>query len=520
MAHTPIDLHTFETRTPKRIAVIGAGFGGLSAAALLAKAGHDVHLYDNHDQVGGRARMWSVPDPHSAHAEKPDFFHFDMGPSWYLMPDAFETFFAWFNKQPSQYYTVKRLDPSYRIFLNGPDGKPQEPIDIASDLETNKALFDSIEPNGGAKLQAYLDQCQYQYNQAMATFVDREYSSATDLLDWQLAKEGARMRLFGSLDKLVSRSFEHHLSKKILEYTTVFLGGDPQNTPALYALISHVDFNLGVWYPEGGMNAVAKGLQRLAEEHGAQIHLNSPIEKILTSHNRISGVRVHGERIDADIVVSGADYHHTEQHLLDAPDRSYSERYWHTRTVAPSGFIVYLGLNKRLPQLRHHTLFLQTDWFRHFREVFDAPAWPNEPSYYVCAPSVTDPQLTPAGKEALFFLVPIAPGLEDTDQIRHQFRTMILEDVERTIGESIQQDIAVERLFTIRDFIQDYHSFKGTALGLSHTLKQTAFLRPQLRSKRVANLYYTGQYVHPGIGVPMTLIASQIAARAIARDHA
>ena len=487
----------------KRIAIIGAGFGGISAAALLARQGHQVTVFEKNEHEGGRASMWYERG-----------FSFDMGPSWYLMPDVFEKFFAKFGKRPSEYYTLSRLDPSYRMFFG--DGAP---LDISSSLEENKKLFDALEPNGGAKLQTYLDQAEYQYDSAMETFVERDYQSVMDFLDWRLAKEGIRMRMFNSLDSHVSRLFSNDRAKKILEYTTVFLGGNPKNTPALYALIAHVDFNLGVWYPQGGLHAVATGMMRLAQEQGATFVFNAPVEQILVSDGKASGVRVNGVDEPFDLVVSNADYQFTESALLAPEHRSYSDAYWESRTMAPSGFVLFLGLDKRMDSLKHHNLFLQNDWFAHFEEIFDRPAWPDAPSYYVCAPSLTDPSVAPEGKEALFVLVPVASGLEDTDAIRTQFRDKIIADMERVTGESISDHIEVERIFSQRDFTERYGAFQGTALGLAHTLRQTAILRPSMRSKKVQHLFFTGQYVHPGIGVPMVVIASTILSDSIEKQY-
>jgi len=495
-------LSALSTSTQQKTAlVIGAGFGGLATASLLAKQGFAVTLLEQHDQVGGRARMY-----------KKEGFSFDMGPSWYLMPEVFERFFAHFGKKPTDYLTLTRLDPAYRMFFGKDDV-----IDISQDLEKNKQLFSSYEHRGGEKLQQYLDSSRYQYETAMNTFIYKNYASFTDILDLRLAKAGLKMRLFDSLDKYASRYFSNDRLKKILEYTVVFLGGDPTNTPALYSLMSHVDFNLGVWYPQGGMNALALAMHTLAKEQGVTFVFNSPVDEIIVKNSKAIGARVGKKIFRADLVVCNADYHHVEQKLLAPKYRTYTKKYWNSRVVAPSGFIMYLGLDKKIKSLEHHNLFLDDDWQEHFREIFEKPAWPKSPSFYVCCPSKKDKQVAPKGKENLFVLVPVAAGLEDTPAQRKKYADMILTRMEEVTGESLREHIIVKRLFAHNDFIKEYHSLKGTALGLAHTLRQTAIFRPRMQSKKVKNLWFAGHYTHPGIGVPMVVIAAEILAKEVAK---
>ncbi len=487
----------------KKIVVIGAGFGGLAAAALLAKDGHEVTIIEKNEMVGGRARIWREAG-----------FSFDMGPSWYLMPDAFETYFANFGKKPEELYKLIRLDPSYRIFFG-----PGDKLDISSDLQKNIELFESLEPGSGEKLIEYLEQAKYQYDVSMKQFLYKNFTSIFDFFNKRMLTEGRKLHVFENLDAFTKRFFKSERLRKILQYSMVFLGGAPSNTPALYSVINHADFNLGVWYPEGGFNAVAVAMQKLAESYGAKFIFNSPVTKINVADGVAYSVSTTTEDFEADVVVGNGDYHFIETNLLPKESQSYSKRYWNNRTVAPSAFIIYLGLNKELSSLSHHNLVLSNDWTKHFNAIFEKPAWPDEPSYYVCAPAKTDSTVAPAGKENLFVLVPIASDLPETPEFREEFAQKIISHFENEIGESITPHIEVKRIFTGEDFAKDYNAFKGTALGLSHTLLQTAMLRPRMKSKKVKNLYYSGQFTQPGIGVPMTLISGQLTRDNIAKDN-
>ena len=339
----------------------------------------------------------------------------------------------------------------------------------------------------------------------------RDYRGVADVLDRELLVRGTRLRLFGRMDRLVARAFRDDRLRKLLTYNLVFLGCSPSRAPALYALMAHADFNLGVWYPEGGMNGVARGLYRLAQRQGARFVFDSPVTGIRLSGRRATAVDSASGSYPADVVLANADYHHVEQALLPSAARSYSARYWARRVVAPSACIVYLGLDRRVPALAHHNLLLQHGWDEHFRSIFDRPAWPVRPALYVCRPSLTDPAVAPEGSENLFLMMPAAAGLRDDDDARERCRRLMLRALETTIGEGIEDSIRVCRLFTHRDFTATFNAFRGTALGLAHTLRQTAFLRPALQSRRVGNLFFAGQYTTPGIGVPMTLIAATIA---------
>ena len=481
--------------------VVGAGFGGLTAASLLAREGFDVDVVEKLDQPGGRATVW----------EK-DGFVFDLGPSWYLMPEVFEKFFSEFGRKPSDYYELVRLDPHYRVFFS-----PQDVMDVRADLKENLRLFEKREKGGAEKLRSYLDSASYQYNVAMNEFIYKEYRSMFDFMNRKLMVEGTKLHIFESLDKYASRYIKDPDLRKILEYNIVFLGGTPKNSPALYALMSHVDFNLGVWYPKGGMGMLSKGFHDVAVEQGVKFHFNTEVKKILTEGKKVSGVETSGGRMEADLVVVNADYPHAELDLLEKKDRAYKEKYWKRKSIAPSSVLFYVGLDKELENVTHHNLYFAHEWEKHFETIFDKPSWPDDPSYYVCCPSKTDETVAPEGKENLFFLVPVAPGLEDPDKIREQLFEKVIRHFEKLTGESVLDHIVVKRIFSHRDFKDRYNAYKGTALGFAHTLMQTAVFRPSHYSKKVKNLFYTGHYTHPGIGVPMVIISSQILAKEISK---
>jgi phytoene desaturase len=482
---------------PKKVVVIGGGFGGLAAAALLGQKGYKVTLLEKNSQVGGRATTW-----------KKDGFLFDLGPSWYLMPDVFVAFFARFGKKPADYYQLERLDPAYRIFFES--GRQ---LDVSPKFTTNQKLFDTLETGGGAKLKDYLTETEHLYSTAMKQFVYKPFEGLSSVLDPKLLKNVNTLRKIStSFDKFVGSYFSSDEAKKILEYAVVFLGGSPQNTPAFYSILSYVDMKLGVWYPRGGFANVIGGLAKLAREQGVKIHSSHEVTGFRFAGNSIDSVNTPKGIFAADIVVSGADYQHVDQKLLPADFRQYSGKSWQSRTLAPSAMLIYVGINRKLKKLAHHNLYLATDWNRHFSQIFDSPKWPDNPSYYVCASSKTDPTVAPKGSENIFFLVPVAAGLADSDSLRATYANKIITHFETLIGEKIASNIQVKRIFTHRDFATRYHAFQGTALGLAHTLRQTAFLRPRHKSTKLTNLYHCGHYTHPGVGTAPALISGEIVA--------
>lgn len=487
----------------KKIIIIGAGFGGLAASAVLAQKGHDVTILEKNNEVGGRATTWGK-----------DGFLFDLGPSWYLMPDVFEAFFARFGKKTSDYYRLKRLDPSYRVYFS-----QNKMVDLPASLIKAQALFDQFEPQGGEKLQRYLKLVETHYHTAMDQFIRRDFLSLKDFLDPSLIKNWRTLAtLSQSFHHFVSRKFKSDEAQKILEYVNVFLGGSPQNTPALYAILSYVDFKLGVWYPLGGFGAVPKGMAKLAKEQGVKILLQNEVKSLIIDQKHLSGVKTESREFKADIVIANSDYPYTETQLVPPSWQSYPPKYWSKKTIAPSALLLFLGIKKRLNNLRHHNLVLAPNWLPHFDSIFQHPSWPKDPSYYVCAPSKTDPAVAPQGMENLFILVPVAAGLEDSDQMRNKLADQIISHLSHLIHEDISSHLVVKRLFSHRDFISRYHAYQGTALGMAHTLSQTAFFRPKIKSAKLANLYYCGAYPHPGIGTAPSVISGEITADSILKS--
>lgn len=490
-------------RPVRNAVVVGAGFAGIATAAVLASNGYDVLVLEKNPRPGGRAQVYEV-----------DGFRFDMGPSWYLMPEIFERFFSAFGKSPCDYYRLVRLDPSYRIFFG-----PGDWVDIADDLQANIALFEQYEPGSGARLLEYLDVASKQYSAAVNEFLYRDYRSLLDFLNRKTLMEGRNLHVFESLDRYAARFFDSDRLRRILCYSTVFLGGSPQNTPAMYSLLSHVDFNLGVWYPVGGMGVVVDSLRSLAESYGARFLFDHEVCAISAKNGRASAVHTRQGEFPADIVVVAADYPHSEIDLVEPRYRSYTQRYWQRRVMAPSAFMLYLGLRKPLEGLRHHTLSFEHDWVEHFDSIFRKPGWPKNPSYYMCCPTKSDPSIAPEGCENLVVLVPMASGIEDDDAERESFAEQTIADIEHLLGQSLRSEIISSTIFGPRDFSRSFNAFRNSALGLSHTLTQTAVFRPKHRSKKLPNLYYTGQYTHPGIGLPMTLISATIAAEIVMKEH-
>ncbi|MEZ3116813.1 phytoene desaturase family protein [Halobaculum sp. MBLA0147] len=481
------------------VVVVGSGFGGLSTACYLADAGADVTVLEKNEQLGGRASVLER-----------DGFRFDMGPSWYLMPDVFENFFGHFGKSPEDYYELQRLDPHYRIFF-----KDGDQVDMTPDVERNKELFEEYEAGAGEAFGEYLEKSERNYEIGMEHFVYEHRDRLRDFVDTDVLRHAWGLSLIGSMQDHVEEYFDHPKLQQIMQYTLVFLGGSPNNTPALYNLMSHVDFNLGVYYPEGGTGAVVDAMVELAEELGVTFETDQPVSKIAGQRGGFAVRTEHGGEYLADRVVSNADMAHTERELLAERKRSYDDDYWDSRTYAPSAFLLYLGVEGDVPELTHHTLVFPTEWDDHFTAIFDDPAWPDDPAYYLCVPSKTDDTVAPEGHSNLFALVPIAAGLEDTPELREQYRELVLDDIAANTGTELHDRIVVEESFCVDDFASRYNAEQGTALGMAHTLRQTAPFRPGHTSEEVPGLYYTGSFTTPGIGVPMCLISGLLTAEVV-----
>jgi len=491
----------------KKVTIIGSGFSGLSAACYLAKAGCEVTVLEKHNQVGGRARKLEH-----------EGFVYDMGPSWYWMPDIFDKFFADFGKKVSDYYELERLSPSYRIVYK--DG----PLDIPSNTDELYAMFERIEPGSAVKLKQFLKEAEFKYNIGMHDLVYKPGLSLTEFMNARFFKGIFKLDVFNSIASHIRKSFTNPKLIQLLEFPVLFLGALPKNTPALYSLMNYSDMIGGTWYPKGGMVSVVNGMHKLAVELGVKFELNVDVSKINVTNNKANEVLVlNSAQTDKksykgfDALLSSADYNFTEQKLLDETYRNYSANYWETRKMAPSSLIFYIGVNKKLPNLLHHTLFFDEDFAKHSDEIYTDPKWPTNPLLYLSCTSQTD-KTAPEGCENLMVLIPIAPNLKDDPKTNDKYFDMVIARIEKQIGVSFKENVVFRRDYATSDFIKDYNSFKGNAYGLANTLSQTAILKPKLINKKVKNLFYTGQLTVPGPGVPPCLISGKLVSELILKE--
>lgn len=486
----------------KKVIIIGGGIGGLAAAALLAKDGHQVELFEKQPLLGGRCNLLEVQG-----------YKFDMGPSWYLMPDVFDRFFGLLGEKASDHLDLIRLDPSYRVCFKDTGKK----ADFYSDLARTRSVFEQFEAGAGAKLDKFLAKSARQYRIAIDNFIYKNYDSVRDFFNWQMITQGLKLSVFSKMQDYVARYFKSPELQKVMQYTLVFLGSSPYNTPALYNIMSHVDFDLGVFYPQGGLYEIIKALVKIGSKLGADYHGGSEVKKILVKNGAAYGIELAGGRQHfADVIIANSDIQHTETSLLAPSDQSYSRKYWASRVMAPSGLVMYLGVKDRIPSLIHHNLVFARDWKKNFGQIFDKPGWPDDPSFYVCCPSKTDPSVAPPGRENLFVLVPIAAGLDYGQPRLEEYADKVLATMEKELDiPGLRGRLEYKKLFCVKDFAKEYNSYRGTALGLAHTLRQTAVFRPANHSRKVKNLYYAGCGTVPGIGVPICLISAELALKRI-----
>lgn len=483
----------------KTIAIIGSGFSALAASCYLAQQGNKVTVYEKNDTIGGRARQF-----------KKEGFTFDMGPSWYWMPDVFERFFQDFNKKTTDYYELIKLNPAYRVYFGVDDF-----INIYDNLEEIKTTFESIEKGSGQKLETFIRQAKSNYDIAIKDLVYRPGVSPLELITVETTLK--LNQFFSTVSTDIHKKFKNERLIQILEFPVLFLGAKPTKTPSFYNFMNYADFGLGTWHPKTGMFDVVRGIEKMALELGVTIETNSVIEKIIVENKTATAIIINGKTIKADIILSGADYHHTET-LLDIEHRAYSEQYWESRVFAPSSLLFFVGFNKKIENISHHALFFDVDFNQHAADIYDEPKWPEAPLFYANFPSKTDLSAAPEGMESGFFLIPLAPGINDSATLREEYFEKIITRFEKLTKQEIKNNIIFKRSFCKNDFVNDYNAYKGNAYGMANTLLQTAFLRPKLKSKKVRNLYFTGQLTVPGPGVPPALISGKLVAELIQKS--
>lgn len=486
-----------EHRNIAKIAVIGSGFAGISASAYLAKAGYHVDVYEKNADIGGRARQLSTTNG----------YIFDMGPSWYWMPDVFEKFFNDFDSKVSDFYELKQLDPGFSIVFD-----KQEVLNIPANMDELCDLFDTIEEGSSAKLIQFLEEAAFKYKVGMEKLVYKPGLSLLEYADADLIKGIFKLQVFTSFTSHVKKYFKHPNLIALMEFPVLFLGAMPEETPALYSLMNYAGLKLGTWYPKGGFSKVIQAMQTVAEKQGVSFYINEAITGFNVVDNCIVEIQTRKSTYKYDAVIAAADYHFVEQMLLDKKNRNYSEKYWENRVMAPSCLIFYLGVTKKVNKLKHHTLFFDEDLKKHAEEIYKKPQWPSKPLFYVCCPSITDASVAPDGHENLFILMPLAPDMEDNEQLREKSYSLIMERLEAHTGDDIRNNLDYKKSYCVNDFITDYNSYKGNAYGLANTLMQTANLKPSIKNRKVKNLFYAGQLTVPGPGVPPSIISGNVAA--------
>ncbi|VXB34352.1 phytoene desaturase family protein [Chryseobacterium sp. 8AT] len=481
----------------KKIAVIGSGFSGLSAAAYAAQAGHEVHIFEKNSSLGGRARQFTTDNG----------YVFDMGPSWYWMPDIIEDFFNAFNKKTSDYYELVSLNPQFEmVFSDGITAVPK-------DYSEMRDLFENTEKGAAKKLDEFMEDAKYKYEVGMKDFVTKPCHSWFEFVSPKIAKSALKLDLLSNFHRFVRKYFSHPKLIMLMEFPVIFLGAAPKDIPALYSLMNYGGYKLGTWYPMGGFYKVIEAMSEIAKEQDVQFHLNSNVEEIKIKDGKAQSIIVNGSEIEFDSVIASSDYHHTEQNLLKKEYQNYNEDYWKKKTFAPSCLIYYLGFKEKIQNLKHHTLFFENDLELHTSEIYEDKKWPTKPLFYACCPSKTDKNVAPENCENIFLLMPIAIGIEDNEEIREKYFLEMIERLEKhTKSSNLLSKIDYKKSYCINDFKNDYNAYQGNAYGLANTLNQTAVLKPSLRNKKVKNLFYTGQLTVPGPGVPPSIISGKIAA--------
>lgn len=483
----------------KKIAIIGSGFSGLSAACYLAKAGHEVHVYEKHSQPGGRARQFHTKEG----------FVFDMGPSWYWMPDIMDDFFRDFNFKTSDFFELTALNPQFEMIFS------DDTLAVPADMNDLTKLFEEIEPGAGSQLEKFMKSAKFKYEVGMQDFVNKPSLSWLEFISPQIAKSAFKLDLLSNFRSYVGKYFKNSKLRTLMEFPVIFLGASPKNIPALYSLMNYGGYALGTYYPQGGFYQLVLAMKEVAEKHGAHFHFDQNVEKINTQGSHVTSLTINNNDIEFDTVIASSDYHHTET-LLPEEKRNYTEEYWANRTFAPSSLIYYLGINEKIPNIKHHTLFFENDLDGHIDCIYTDKKWPEKPLFYVCCPSKTDETVAPEGKENLFLLMPLATGINDEEAVREKYLKQMLERIEKLTGmKDLHSKIEYKRSYCVSDFMTDYNAYGGNAYGLANTLSQTAVLKPKIRNNKLSNLFYTGQLTVPGPGVPPSIISGRIVAKEI-----
>lgn len=480
----------------KRVAIIGSGFSGLSAAAYAAQKGYEVHVFEKHLQPGGRARQFCTKEG----------YVFDMGPSWYWMPDVMEDFFSDFGYKASDFYELVSLNPQFEMIFS--DSK----MAVPKDFNALQMLFEKTESGAGLQLEKFMKAAKYKYEVGMKDFVTKPSFGWLEFASLNIAKSAMKLNLLSNFRSYVSGYFKNKKLRTLMEFPVIFLGASPKNIPALYSLMNYGGYVLGTHYPMGGFYQLVTAMQQIAEKKGAVFHFNSNVEKINTKNGQVSSIKVNGINKKFDAVIASSDYHHTET-LLNKEWRNYEESYWASRTFAPSCLIYYLGIDQNIPKLKHHTLFFENDLDEHIDCIYGEKKWPEKPLFYACCPSKTDLSVAPKGKENLFLLMPLAIGIDDNESLREKYLAEMLSRIEKLTGSTnLASKIEYKKSYCVSDFVHDYNAYGGNAYGLANTLNQTAVLKPKMKNKKLENLYYTGQLTVPGPGVPPSIISGKIVA--------
>ena len=485
----------------KKVAIIGSGFSGISAAAYAAKDGHEVHVFEKHNQPGGRSRQFTTDEG----------FVFDMGPSWYWMHDIIENFFTDFGSKTADFFELISLNPQFEMIFK------DEKIAVPENLSDLKILFEEIEEGAGLQLDKFIKSAKFKYEVGMQDFVNKPCHNWAEFISPKIAKNALKLDLLSNFRSYVGKYFKNEKLRTLMEFPVIFLGASPKNIPALYSLMNYGGYALGTHYPKGGFYQLVLAMKNVAEKQGVIFHFNQTVESINTEKDKVKSLTINGDIHKFDTIIASSDYHHTET-LLNKEHRNYTEAYWESKTFAPSSLIYYLGINQKLPNLKHHTLFFENDLDDHIDCIYEDKKWPEKPLFYVCCPSKTDDNVAPKGKENLFLLMPLATGINDEEAVREKYLVKMLSRLGKQIGVSdMASMIEYKRSYCVSDFSSDYNAYAGNAYGLANTLNQTAVLKPKIRNQKLKNLFYTGQLTVPGPGVPPSIISGKIVANEIAK---